>query len=116
MNLNKCKLQELCQSKGWAMPHYSGFSQGPPHLSASVLVLGFTFHTKTPFFSKRDAECSAAGLALDYFDQNPLPKRPKSLSFPLQPSPLASLPPPSPPGMMYLTYKDNEVWNETTSG
>ncbi|KAL6202539.1 hypothetical protein ACLB2K_026247 [Fragaria x ananassa] len=112
MNLNKCKLQELCQSKGWALPKYSGTQQGLPHrprFSASVLVHGFAFTTKTPLSSKKEAECSAAGLALDYFHHNPPPKRAKCFSH------VPSLPPPSPPGVLCLTYKENETWNEATS-
>ncbi|KAL6196181.1 hypothetical protein ACLB2K_031796 [Fragaria x ananassa] len=112
MNLNKSMLQELCQSKGWALPKYSGTQQGPPHrprFSASVLVHGFAFTTNTPLSSKKEAECSAAGLALDYFHHNPPPKRAKCFSH------VPSLPPPSPPGLMCLTYKENGTWNETTS-
>ncbi|XP_062012330.1 factor of DNA methylation 4-like [Rosa rugosa] len=121
MNLNKSKLQEMCQARGWTFPKYSSNQQGPPHrprFSASVLVHGFTFNTKTMLTSKKEAECSAAGLALDYFDENPQPpqpKRTKCFSFPAQPSHIASLPPPSSPGLPYLTYKEKEIWNETTS-
>ncbi|PRQ32317.1 putative double-stranded RNA-binding domain-containing protein [Rosa chinensis] len=113
MNLNKSKLQEMCQARGWTFPKYSSNQQGPPHrprFSASVLVHGFTFNTKTMLTSKKEAECCAAGLALDYFDENPQPpqpKRTKCFSFPAQPSHIA---PPSSPGLPYLTYKEKEIW------
>ena len=115
MNLNKSKLQELCQSRGWALPQYSGTKQGPSHqprFSASVLVHGFTFDTKTPHLSKKEAECFAAGLALDFFDQNPQPKRTKSLSFPFPAQPLASQPPPTPPSsaFFFLGFDSSDVW------
>lgn len=108
MNLNKSKLQEMCQARGWTFPKYSSNQQGPPHrprFSASVLVHGFTFNTKTMLTSKKEAECCAAGLALDYFDENPQPpqpKRTKCFSFPAQPSHIPSLPPPSSPGNKVL--------------
>ncbi|KAL6223741.1 hypothetical protein ACLB2K_002599 [Fragaria x ananassa] len=88
---NKTLLLEVCAKKGWAAPQYCITKQGPDHFpqfSATVVVNDVRFVSQGFLGSKKEAEASAAGMALGKFlgyqSQQPISQNVKSLSSPVK--------------------------------
>ncbi|XP_004309111.1 PREDICTED: uncharacterized protein LOC101307946 [Fragaria vesca subsp. vesca] len=88
---NKTLLQEVCAKKGWAAPKYCITKQGPDHIpqfSATVVANDVSFVSQGFLGSKKEAEASAAGMALQkhlgYQSQQPISPNVESLSSPVK--------------------------------
>ncbi|CAA3000638.1 Hypothetical predicted protein [Olea europaea subsp. europaea] len=86
----KCKLQELCQRKGWNLPEYSTARDGPDHIprfTAVVNVNGQPFETPNPCKSSKEAQNLVAQIAYDHFVAQTVPFRQHQPSSSLAPHP-----------------------------
>ncbi|KAL6221561.1 hypothetical protein ACLB2K_004957 [Fragaria x ananassa] len=88
---NKTLLLEVCAKKGWAAPKYCITKEGPDHVpqfSATFVVNDVSFVSQGFLGSKKEAEASAAGMALEKFlgyqSQQPISPNVKSLSSPVK--------------------------------
>ncbi|XP_004287122.1 PREDICTED: factor of DNA methylation 3-like [Fragaria vesca subsp. vesca] len=104
---NKTLLLEVCTKKGWAAPQYCITKQGPDHIpqfSATVVVNDVRFDSQGFLGSKKEAEASAAGMALEKFlgyqSQQPISPNVKSFSSPVKVGPS-------------LKVDSNQTWGDT---
>ncbi|XP_038707168.1 double-stranded RNA-binding protein 1-like [Tripterygium wilfordii] len=66
----KCRLQEICHQRRWALPTYSAMKDGPDHLpsfKSSVSVNGLSFDSTESWRTLREAHNDAAKEALLHF-------------------------------------------------
>ncbi|CAA2938131.1 Hypothetical predicted protein [Olea europaea subsp. europaea] len=70
----KCKLQELCQKRGWSLPEYTTARDGPDHMprfKGVVNVNGQAFETPNQCKSSKEAQNLVARIACDHFIAQP---------------------------------------------